>query len=168
MNKKEAIQLLNNEGWTKADAQRALELINLQADSDVDEIIIRRAISKFAGSELVKRQRLQAAQKAMVTKRNKEIKNYIFQLEKLQNKKATNTNDNSFQAELEKQIKKLTNDNEELIKANKILQKDNKDLKNIVDAIKLRLTIETKHLLQFNNINEIKKDLVKLLKSTLG
>ncbi len=28
MKKNEAIKLLNSEGWTKADAQRALELIN--------------------------------------------------------------------------------------------------------------------------------------------
>ena len=52
MNKQEAIELLNHEGWTKADAQRALESINFKINPDVDELTIRRAASQFAGAEL--------------------------------------------------------------------------------------------------------------------
>ncbi|MHC5725371.1 MAG: hypothetical protein ACYTXY_14790, partial [Nostoc sp.] len=71
MNKSQAIKLLESEAWTKADAMRALEVIDF--GTNPDEITIRRAISPFAGSELIKRQRLQAAQKAIVTKKTKEI-----------------------------------------------------------------------------------------------
>lgn len=71
MNKSQAIKLLKNEGWTEADAKRALEVIDFNANPD--ELTIRRTISSFAGSELIKRQRLQAAQKGMVTKKTKEI-----------------------------------------------------------------------------------------------
>lgn len=69
--KSEAIKLLENEAWTKEDAKRALEVIDF--NKNPDELTIRRAISNFAGSELSKRQRLQAAQKGQVTKKNKEI-----------------------------------------------------------------------------------------------
>lgn len=71
MKKSEAIKLLENEAWTKEDAKRALEVIDF--NKNPDELTIRRAISNFAGSELSKRQRLQAAQKGQVTKKNKEI-----------------------------------------------------------------------------------------------
>ena len=71
MNKSEATQLLVREGWTKADALRALERVDF--NQNPDELTIRRAISLFAGPELINRQRLQAAQKGMVTKRTKEI-----------------------------------------------------------------------------------------------
>ena len=83
MNKKEAIELLNHEGWTKADAQRALESINFKIDTDIDELIVRHTVSQFAGAELIKRQNLQRAQKGMVTKRNNEIQSYIVQIEEL-------------------------------------------------------------------------------------
>ncbi|WP_100899602.1 hypothetical protein [Nostoc flagelliforme] len=56
MNKSQSIKLLESEGWTKADAMRALEVIDFSTNPD--EITIRRAISPFAGSELIKRQRL--------------------------------------------------------------------------------------------------------------
>jgi hypothetical protein len=71
MEKLEAIKLLVSEGWTKADAIRALEILDF--NSNPDEFTIRRAISSFAGSELINRQRLQAAQKGLVTKKQKEI-----------------------------------------------------------------------------------------------
>ncbi|MDZ8083241.1 MAG: hypothetical protein RMX35_29770 [Nostoc sp. DcaGUA01] len=71
MNKSQSIKLLESEGWTKADAMRALEIIDFSTNPD--EITIRRAVSAFAGSELIKRQRLQAAQKGLVTKKSKEI-----------------------------------------------------------------------------------------------
>jgi hypothetical protein len=69
--KSEAIDLLKKEKWTEADAKRALE--NIDFKSDPDELTIRRLTSSFAGSQLIERQRLQAAQKSMVTKKTKEI-----------------------------------------------------------------------------------------------
>ena len=105
MNKTEAIQLLNQEGWTKADAKRALEIIDFESRHSVDELTILRTASKFAGTELLNRQRLQAAQKGMVTKRNKEIQKYIIEIEELTRKLATGGNKDS--AEIEKEVQKL-------------------------------------------------------------
>ena len=199
MKKQEAINLLNGEGWTKEDAKRALKSIDFKTNKDVDELTIRRVASKFAGSELIQRQRLQAAQKTLVTKKTQEIQKLNSQIKELKQKEAaiiTNPDleeqlqqlikenqdlakvnaileqDNQdFQnitaPDLEKKLEKLLEQNQELTEANTVLKKDNKDLKNIVDAIRLKLTIETKHLLQLEN-SEIKKGLVKLLKSTLG
>jgi hypothetical protein len=144
MNKTEAINLLNQEGWTKADAQRALETINFAINPD--ELTIRKAASLFAGKELINRQRLQAAQKAQVTKKNKEI----AELKQYHNS----------DLDLEKKI-------EALIIANDELKKDNKKLKNIVDQIKLKLAIDTKQLLQYKD-SEIRQGLIKLFKWTLG
>ena len=166
MNKLEAIELLNHEGWTKADAKRALESINFKTDTDIDELMVRRAASQFAGAELINRQRLQAAQKGMVTKRNKEIQEYISQIEKLTLKIGSSNNENS--AELEKQVKELKGKISKLIQTNDILKKDNRNLKNIVDEIRFKLTIEIKDIFKLNNILEIRKRLVKLLKSILG
>lgn len=166
MNKKEAIELLNHEGWTKADARRALESINFKINPDVDELTIRRAASQFAGAELYNRQRLQAAQKGMVTKRNKEIQNYIIQIEELTLKIGSSNSENS--AELEQQVKELKGKISKLVQANDILKKDNRNLKNIVDEIRFKLTVEIKHLLSLKNILEIRKRLLELLKSTLG
>lgn len=158
MNKQEAIELLNSEGWTKADAKRALELIDFKTNPDVDEIIIRRAASKFAGFELIHRQNLQRAQKAVVTKRNNEIKTYLAQIEQLAAVEGQNN-----QQEIEELKNKIT----QLIEVNDILKKDNRNLKNIVDEIRLKLTIEFKHMLKLEN-SQIKEAMVKLLKSTLG
>jgi hypothetical protein len=83
VNKKEAIALLNDEGWTKADAKRALELLDFKLNLELDELTIRQAASKFAGVQLDERQRLQAAQKGMVTKKNKEIQQYVTQIKEL-------------------------------------------------------------------------------------
>ncbi|MBW4452128.1 MAG: hypothetical protein KME55_05290 [Nostoc indistinguendum CM1-VF10] len=69
--KLESIKLLESYGWTKADAMCFLEVIDFSANPD--EITIRRAISPFAGSELTKRQRLQVAQKGLVTRKTREI-----------------------------------------------------------------------------------------------
>ncbi|WP_319418822.1 hypothetical protein [Pleurocapsa sp. FMAR1] len=166
MNKKEAIELLNHEGWTKADAQRALESINFKTDTDIDELFIRRAASQFAGAELSNRQRLQAAQKGMVTKRNQEIQSYIVQIEELTLKIGSSNGENS--AELEEQVKELKDKISNLVEANDVLKKDNKHLKNIVDEIRFKLTVEIKSLLNLENILEIRKRLFELLKSTLG
>ncbi|AUS99737.1 hypothetical protein CLI64_04660 [Nostoc sp. CENA543] len=177
MNKSQAINLLENEGWTKADAMRALEVIDFK--SNPDEITIRRATSRFAGTELINRQRLQASQKGMVTKKNKEIErthqeytakinglNQSYQKE--QEKYATQiqhlSNTNKV---LETQLQNANTQNNELVKANQQLQKDNKDLKNIIDGIKLKLTMNIKQLLQYED-SEIRKALIHMFKSTLG
>jgi len=163
VNKQEAIKLLKNEGWSNADAMRALKLIDFKQDPN--ELTIRRASSKFAGAELLNRQRLQAAQKGLVTKRNKEIQRYITQIEEI-SKKITGSNEEEA-AELESQIRELKNNISKLVKTNDLLKKDNKNLKNIVDEIRLKLTIEFKHLLKLEN-SDIKKRIIRLLKSTLG
>ena len=166
MNRKQAIELLNQEGWTQADAKRALKSLDFKINSDIDELTIRRAISQFAGAELIKRQNLQRAQKGMVTRRNREIQAYISQIEELTLKIGSNSNQNS--AELEREIKELKHKISKLVQANDILKKDNRNLKNIVDVIRFKLTVEIKQLLKLQNILEIKKRLIALLKSTLG
>jgi len=163
VNKQEAIKLLKSEGWSNADAMRALKSIDFKQDPD--ELKILRASSKFAGAELLNRQRLQAAQKGLVTKRNKEIQRYVTQIEEI-SKKITDSNEEEA-AELESQIRELKNNISTLVKTNDLLKKDNRNLKNIVDEIRLKLTIEFKHLLKLEN-SDIKKRIVRLLKSTLG
>lgn len=148
MRKSEAIKLLEDEGWTKADAVRALEGIDF--NNDADELSIRRAISQFAGSELSKRQRLQAAQKGMATKKSKEIE--------LKNKEY---------GSLESEAKILASQREELIEVNNKLKKDNKDLKNLVDAIRLKIAVDMKKLVKYED-SEIRNALVKWFKSTQG
>lgn len=165
MNKKEAIELLNNEGWTKADAKRALSAIDFQTNFDVEEIIILRTASQFAGAELLNRQRLQAAQRGLVTRRNREIQQYIVEIEEL-TRKISNSNGKET-VELNKQIVELKTKIGKLIETNDSLKKDNKNLKNIVDEIRFKITVEFKHLLQLQD-GDIKKGLVRLLKSTLG
>lgn len=71
MNKSQAIKLLQHEGWTKADASRALESVDFSANPD--ELTIRRVTSPFAGPELSKRQNLQRAQKGLVKKKTDEM-----------------------------------------------------------------------------------------------
>ncbi len=56
---------------------------------------------------------------------------------------------------------------DELTDANDQLKKDNKALKNTIDAIKLRLTKDIKQLLRYED-SEIRKALMKLFNSTLG
>lgn len=72
MKKSQILKLLESEGWTKADALRAISSIDFSTDPD--ELSIRRAISsQFVGSELSQRQRLQAYQKGIITKKNRQI-----------------------------------------------------------------------------------------------
>jgi hypothetical protein len=66
MKRSEIIQILKAEQWTASDAARAIEQIDFS--SDPDELSLRRQISQFAGNELIKRQRLQAAQKGVAIK----------------------------------------------------------------------------------------------------
>ncbi len=164
MNKSEAITLLTREKWTKADAERAL--VEIDFSTNPDELTVRRAISSFAGSELLNRQRLQAAQKGLVTKKIKEIKALqqdITQL-KQERKKPYSTLDKD---SLEVKVKALTAKNKELSAVNQELKKDNKNLKNIVDRIKLKLAIDTKKLLRSED-RELRKEIIKLFKWTLG
>ena len=205
MKKSDAIALLNKEGWTKADAQRVLKSLDFKRKNSINEIMILRAASKFAGAELLERQKSQATQKGIATRRKNQINGYLQQINELQlrkssssrnfqtestkqlqqlkeqNKKLLEANQElqkkvkevlkNKQADLPKdsqlkfkrQLKELSAQNKELLKANLALKKDNKDLKNITDAIKLRLTQETKHLLRLEN-SEIKKGLMRLLR----
>jgi chromosome segregation ATPase len=82
---------------------------------------------------------------------------------------------------LSREIQKITAENEalsstvtemtvrtdELADANDQLKKDNKALKNTLDAIKLRLAKDVKQLLRYED-SEIRKALMKLFNSTLG
>lgn len=76
--------------------------------------------------------------------------------------------------QLEYQIQTLSLENQSLINnvqdltaANDKLKKDNKDLKNIIDQIRLRLARDTQELLQYEN-SEIKKAVIRLFRWTLG
>jgi chromosome segregation ATPase len=68
---------------------------------------------------------------------------------------------------LASKVQVLTTQNDELVEANTQLKKDNKDLKNIVDQIRLRLARDTKLLLQYED-SEIRKVLIRLFSWTLG
>jgi cobalamin biosynthesis Mg chelatase CobN len=165
--KLEAIELLVSEGWTKADADRALKVVDFTTHPD--ELTIRKSVSLFAGAELLHRQRLQAAQRTLVTKKTREIERikeeYTATIEQIkpQSGKDNNTDIRDLLAKnksLEATIKNLSLVNEHL-------KKDNKDMKNIVDAIKLQLTIEMRKLLRYPD-NEIRQAAMKFFKSILG
>ncbi|NJL88020.1 MAG: hypothetical protein HC886_21895 [Leptolyngbyaceae cyanobacterium SM1_1_3] len=64
-------------------------------------------------------------------------------------------------------VQTLTTQNDQLTDANEILKKDNKDLKNIVDQIRLRLARDTQALLQYED-SEIRRALIRLFRWTLG
>ncbi|MEH2073016.1 MAG: hypothetical protein V7K57_01115 [Nostoc sp.] len=177
MNKSQAIKLLEGEGWTTADAKRALEKIDFNINPD--EITIRRAISHFAGSELINRQRLQAAQKGLVTKKTNEIerkeKEYAAKIDRLINsqreekdkREAEIQSLNSKSNLVEDRLKVITSQNKDLIVVNEQLMKDNKTLKNLIDEIRLKLAINTKKIIQYED-SEIRKAVIHLFKSTLG
>ncbi|WP_068819302.1 hypothetical protein [Phormidesmis priestleyi] len=166
MNKSQVIALLVSEKWTKADAIRALEGIDFATNPD--ELTIRRAISPFSGAELINRQRLQAAQKAQVTKKTNEIerleKAHELEIEKL---KARIQNPSPKDEFLEAKVKALASQNDELIKVNDGLKKDNKALKNLVDRIRLKTAIDVKNLLKYED-SEIRRALAKWFKGTQG
>jgi len=69
--KTEAISFAQKFNWTTEDAKRAFQGLNIQ---DADEQALLEALVKFAGPELLNRQRLQGAQKTQVTKNKKYIK----------------------------------------------------------------------------------------------
>ena len=68
---------------------------------------------------------------------------------------------------LNTQVKTLSSNNQQLTEANSQLQKDNKYLKNIVDQIRLKLSINMNSLLRLED-SEIRKGLIKLLQSIQG
>lgn len=68
---------------------------------------------------------------------------------------------------LKTKVNTLSSNNQELTEANSQLQKDNRHLKNIVDQIRLQLTINMNSLLRLQD-SEIRKGLIKLLQSIQG
>jgi predicted RNase H-like nuclease (RuvC/YqgF family) len=127
---------------------RALEGVDF--GQNPDELTIRRVISLFAGPELSKRQRLQAAQKGMVTKKTKEIE--------------SKDRDNH---QLRSQVTMLASEKTELAEANDRLKKDNRALKNLIDQIKLKIAIDVKDLLRYED-SQMRKALVKWFKNIQG
>jgi hypothetical protein len=103
------------------------------------------------------RQRLQAAQKSMVTKKVKEIDLKVMENKDLQNQTKI----------LDSQNTKLTKTNEQLVEVKDKLEKENRSLKNLVDAIRLRITIDGGKLLQYED-SEIRKALSKWFKGIQG
>lgn len=155
MNKTESINLLVNTGWTKADALRALEEMDFRQDPD--ELMIYRYALTFAGRELLNRQRLQAAQKSLVTKKTKEIGVKVEENQNLQRQTSL----------LGVEKTKLQAQNIALNEVKEQLEQDNRNLKNIIDSIRLRLSVEGGKLLQFED-SEIRRALAKWLKGIQG
>lgn len=155
MKKTEAINLFVSDGWTKADAERALE--GLDFSKDPDELTVYKYSSLFSGKELIARQRSQAAQKSVVTKKVKEIDLKVMENKDLQNQTKI----------LDSQNTKLTKTKEQLVEVKDKLEKENRSLKNLVDAIRLRITIDGGKLLQYED-SEIRKALSKWFKGIQG
>ena len=74
MKKKDAIEFAKRFCWTVKDAERAFAEVYFK---EANEQTLLLAMAKFAGSELLKRQQLQAAQKTQVTRN----RNYIRRIE---------------------------------------------------------------------------------------
>jgi chromosome segregation ATPase len=184
MDRSKIIKLLVSENWTNADAIRAIESIDF--NTDPDELTIRRTISlQFAGSELIKRQRLQAAQKGLVTKSNdrikslqQDIKNRDLQIKQLteQVKNIQPRNEllvkggdelDGDTKQLVEKVKNLEASNQSLVKVSEELKQDNKRLKNIVDAIRLQLAQDMKGILKYPD-KDLRQAILKLFKSTQG
>ncbi|MFA9202034.1 MAG: hypothetical protein ACEQSC_00585 [Candidatus Nanopelagicaceae bacterium] len=159
MKRSEIIQILKAEQWTEVDAKRAIEQINFS--SDPDELSLRRQISQFAGHELINRQRLQAAQKGLVTKKSNEIERQKVQF----TAKIAELGDQN--KKLDQQVKDLYKNNENLQQVNGVLKQDNKHLKNLIDAIHLQLTQDVRDILKLTDV-EMRQAVAKLFKSSLG
>ncbi|MBD1913510.1 MULTISPECIES: hypothetical protein [unclassified Leptolyngbya] len=69
--------------------------------------------------------------------------------------------------ELSSKVTFLSTQNNELVEANLQLKKDNKDLKNVVDQIRLKLAQDINLLLQYED-SEIRKAMIRLFRWTLG
>jgi hypothetical protein len=164
--KPEAIQLFVREGWTKADAERAIATIDFKADPS--ELTLRKAALLFAGSELSHRQRLQAAQKGLVTKKTNELEQYKKAYAHRVSVPKPDLIEPPVNAlALEEIIQALVAENKELLNVNDHLKKDNKALKNLVDEIRVKLAINTKQLLDYKD-SEIRQALTQFLSWTLG
>ena len=182
MNKSQAIKLLKDEGWTEADAKRALAGIDFSTNPG--ELAIRRTISSFAGTELIQRQRLQAAQKGMVTKKTKEIERkdeeYVIQINQYEEslKLAKEKYESEIQAmlsrktDLETQVNSLVLQNNELLRVNEQLEKDKLELikvkeelgKDRTELSRVKEQIE-KDKAELSKVNEkLKKDKTELSK----
>ena len=68
---------------------------------------------------------------------------------------------------LQSEVKVLASEKDELVEVNDQLKKDNKALKNLVDQIRLKLAIDVKTLLRYED-SEIRKALMKWFKNTQG
>lgn len=83
MTKQQAIALLEQDGWKKADATKALQ--GLDFGNDPNESTIRTHTSLFCGPELHKRQRDRATLKGSLTKKDREMerkdKKYAAQID---------------------------------------------------------------------------------------
>jgi hypothetical protein len=180
MDKAEIIKILQSEDWTKADALRAVDSIDFSTNPD--ELTIRRNISsRFAGRELIKRQREQGAQKGLVTQKTNQlellkqqyqadIKQRDLQLARFkQQVTGLNSPDQSniHNQQLLSRIKELEVDNQSLTKVNAELKKDNKSLKNIVDSIRLQIAKDMKGILKYQD-SDLRQAILKLFKSTQG
>jgi hypothetical protein len=182
VNKSQAIKLLKDEGWTEADAKRALAGIDFS--TNLGELAIRRTISSFAGTELIQRQRLQAAQKGMVTKKTKEIERkdeeYVIQINQYEEslKLAKEKYESEIQAmllrktDLETKVNSLVWQNNELLRVNEQLEKDKIELikvkeelgKDRTELSRVKEQIE-KDKAELSKVNEkLKKDKAELSK----
>lgn len=178
--KKEAIAFLREQGWTKADAERALD--DLDFSANLDRLSILQAASQFAGAELINRQRLQAAQKGQVTRKQKELaekEEKIHDLVKQIIELKPNPSSEEL-AELQAKLKDLEKERDGLIaskdeiekqtdelkKVNDSLMKDNRQLRNLLDEIRLKLAQEMKSLLRYKD-SEIRRAVIRLFQKTI-
>jgi chromosome segregation ATPase len=68
---------------------------------------------------------------------------------------------------MERQVQRLSGENRDLTSANQVLKEDNKRLKNLIDAIRLKLAQDVRSLLKYED-SEIRKALLKWFKSSAG
>lgn len=116
-------------------------------EADYQQLEVQVADMERAKDSLIDR-------KHLITTETKDLE---VELKRLQDEKQA----------LNSRVKLLTNENSELTDANTELKKDNKNLKNLVDQIRLRLAHDTKMLLQYED-NEIRKAMIRLFRWTLG
>lgn len=135
----------NNASYGRARSQAERKLAALQAEhSELEHLI--DSIEQAKATLEIQRKRLEEEQRTLEA-----------DIQQLSSK-------NQF---LISQVQTLTTQNDELTIANTQLKKENKDLKNIVDQIRLRLARDTKLLLQYED-SEIRKALIRLFRWTLG
>lgn len=96
-----------------------------------------------------------------------ELEDQIQQLEVRIDELTTSTLDSEEGQKLKDEIQQLNDRNRELNNVNQQLMKDNKDLKNTVDQIRLRLAQKINELLRYED-SEIRKGLIELFRWTGG